>query len=312
MKMVLQVSGLSKRFEQLQAVKEVSFSVQAGEAFGLLGPNGAGKSTTIGMITGLLRPDDGVVNVCGEKMAIDAQRTKQQLGYVPQEVALYPDLTARENLMFWGRLYGLSGTRLQTRVKDVLELVGLSERAKHRVETYSGGMKRRINIAAALLHEPQLLVMDEPTVGIDAQSRSHILATVKELNRQGLTILYTSHYMEEVELLCDRVAIMDKGSIIAAGTVAELRQIVGEESLITMSLENWREKLAEQLTALPTIAKVLMQGSELTVASSNPSLALGSMASFFAEHEVNMRSVQITEPTLETVFLHLTGRALRD
>lgn len=237
--MVLQVSSVSKRFEQLQAVDDVNFSVQAGEAFGLLGPNGAGKSTTINMITGLLRPDAGEVFICGERMSIDGHRTKRHLGYVPQEVALYPDLTAQENLMFWGRLYGLSGPRLRIRVKDVLELVGLSERAKHRVETYSGGMKRRINIAAALLHEPQLLVMDEPTVGIDAQSRSHILDTVKELNHQGLTILYTSHYMEEVELLCDRVAIMDKGSIIAAGTVSELRRIVGEESLITMNLENW-------------------------------------------------------------------------
>jgi ABC-2 type transport system ATP-binding protein len=310
--MVLQVSSVSKRFEQLQAVDDVNFSVQAGEAFGLLGPNGAGKSTTINMITGLLRPDAGEVFICGERMSIDAHRTKRHLGYVPQEVALYPDLTAQENLMFWGRLYGLSGPRLRIRVKDVLELVGLSERAKHRVETYSGGMKRRINIAAALLHEPKLLVMDEPTVGIDAQSRSHILDTVKELNHQGLTILYTSHYMEEVELLCDRVAIMDKGSIIAAGTVSELRRIVGEESLITMNLENWREELAEQLLVLPSVSKVLIQGGDLRVTSSNPSLALGSMASLFAEYAVIMRTVQITEPTLETVFLHLTGRALRD
>ncbi len=312
MSTVLQVSRLSKSFQQLQAVKEVSFSVQAGEAFGLLGPNGAGKSTTIGMITGLLRPDVGEVFVCGEKMALDAHRTKQYLGYVPQEVALYPDLTARENLMFWGRLYGLSGTHLQARVAAVLELVGLADRAGHRVATYSGGMKRRINIAAALLHEPRLLVMDEPTVGIDAQSRSHILETVKELNRQGLTIVYTSHYMEEVELLCDRVAIMDQGSIIALGTVAELRQIVGEESQITMQLQNWQADLADQLLALPTVTRVTAQGGGLAIASSNPSLALGSIASVFAEHDVIMRSVEITEPTLETVFLHLTGRALRD
>jgi ABC-2 type transport system ATP-binding protein len=309
---MLQVSNLYKRFGPVQAVSGASFHVQAKEAFGLLGPNGAGKSTTISMITGLLRPDAGEVSVCGERMAVNAHRTKQHLGYVPQEVALYPDLTARENLLFWGRLYGLSGARLQARVASVLELVGLSERAGQRVVTYSGGMKRRINIAAALLHEPELLVMDEPTVGIDAQSRSHILNTVKELNRQGLTIVYTSHYMEEVELLCDRVAIMDQGSIIATGTVAELRNIVGEESQITMTLQNWQADLAELLLALPIVSRVVPHGNELVVASSNPSLALGSIASIFAEHGVIMRSVQIAEPTLETVFLHLTGRALRD
>lgn len=309
---ILSVEGISKSFGKLQAAENVSFQVMQGEAFGLLGPNGAGKSTTINMLFGLLTPDRGTIRVAGRTMAEDALAVKRSLGYVPQEIALYPELTANENLMFWGRLYGLSGARLKERVGTVLEMVGLTERAKGRVGTFSGGMKRRINIAAALLHEPRVLIMDEPTVGIDPQSRNHILETVKQLNQQGLTIIYTSHYMEEVEFLCTRIGIIDHGRIIALGTVDELRRIVGEEAQITLTVQGLDSSGLEKVTTLNQVARVRLQDDELVIFSPNPGMALSSVSTFLAETGVSMRSVRIAEPNLEAVFLHLTGRALRD
>lgn len=309
---ILSVEGISKSFGKLQAAENVSFQVMQGEAFGLLGPNGAGKSTTINMLFGLLTPDRGTIRVAGRTMAEDALAVKRSLGYVPQEIALYPELTANENLMFWGRLYGLSGARLKERVGTVLEMVGLTERAKGRVGTFSGGMKRRINIAAALLHEPRVLIMDEPTVGIDPQSRNHILETVKQLNQQGLTIIYTSHYMEEVEFLCTRIGIIDHGRIIALGTVDELRRIVGEEAQITLTVQGLDSCGLEKVTTLNQVARVRLQDDELVIFSPNPGMALSSVSTFLAETGVSMRSVRIAEPNLEAVFLHLTGRALRD
>lgn len=312
MQSILEVAGLSKSFGKLQAVADVSFTVGQGEAFGLLGPNGAGKSTTISMLFGLLTPDQGTIKVAGKTMQAEPLTVKRSLGYVPQEIALYPELSARENLVFWGRLYGLSGAQLKQRVDAVLEIVGLADRAKGKVGTFSGGMKRRINIAAALLHQPELLIMDEPTVGIDPQSRNHILETVKQLNQAGLTVIYTSHYMEEVEYLCSRIGIIDHGRIIALGTVPELRQIVGEDSQIVMTVQGLRPEQVEQLARLDSISQARLQGDELSVVSPQPALALGCVSTFLAEVGVSMRSVRITEPNLETVFLHLTGRALRD
>lgn len=312
MRAILEVSGLFKSFGKLAAVTDVSFQVEEGESFGLLGPNGAGKSTTISMLFGLLTPDKGSILVSGQTMQANPLAVKRCLGYVPQEIALYPELSAQENLAFWGRLYGLSGSNLQARIAGVLDVVGLSERARGKVGTYSGGMKRRINIAAALLHQPKLLIMDEPTVGIDPQSRNHILETVKQLNQQGMTIIYTSHYMEEVEYLCSRIGIIDHGQIIALGTVPELRRIVGEDSEIVLTVQGLAQDSLSALAQLPHVRRARLQGDDLVVVSPQPALALGGISTFLAEHGISMRSIRVNEPNLESVFLHLTGRALRD
>ena len=222
---VLQCAGLTKRFDGRVAVDDVSLEVAAGECYGLLGPNGAGKTTTIAMVCGLLAADAGEVRVDGHRIDPRAVAARAAIGYVPQEVALYPYLTARENLRFFGRLYGLRGRELHARVDDALEVVALTDRAGDRIETYSGGMKRRANIAAGLLHRPELLVFDEPTVGVDPQSRNAILETVGALTSEGLAVLYASHYMEEVERLCDRVGILDRGRLVAEGTRPELAEL---------------------------------------------------------------------------------------
>lgn len=235
---VLRCADLRKQYGSRTAVDGVSFTIAEGEAYGLLGPNGAGKTTTISMVCGLLRPDAGAVEVAGVDLRAEPARAKGAIGYVPQEIALYPDLTARENLNFFGSLYGLRGARLRERVDAALAAVGLADRAAERVERYSGGMQRRCNIAAGLLHEPRLLVLDEPTVGVDAQSRAAILDTIAALNRDGLAVLYTSHYMEEVERLCDRIGVIDQGRLVAEGTSAELAALVGGDGGDDASLES--------------------------------------------------------------------------
>lgn len=244
---LIEIKGLSKQYDSLKAVDNVSFEVMDGEVFGLLGPNGAGKSTLIAMLTTLLKPDSGEIIINGFNLSTQQSEIKKILGLVPQEIALYPTLTARENLMFWGRMYGLKGTLLKERVDEALDIAGLMDRAKQRIDSYSGGMKRRINIAAALLHRPRILIMDEPTVGIDPQSRNHILETVLKLNRDGMTVIYTSHYMEEVEFLCSKVAIMDHGKIIAKGSKEELKRSIGDTDTINIEQSNL-ESVFLQLT----------------------------------------------------------------
>lgn len=299
-------------FKDKVAVDSVSFGVMEGEAYGLLGPNGAGKSTTIGMIFGLLRPTSGQVIVNGLPLVKQPEKAKACMGYVPQEIALYPELTATENLYYWGRMYGLGGTKLTQRVGDVLEIVGLSDRAKSKIDTFSGGMKRRVNIAAALLHEPKVLIMDEPTVGVDPQSRNHILETVKKLNAAGLTIVYTSHYMEEVEYLCTRIGIIDHGKIIAEGTVPELRRIIGETATITLKVSDLPEGMLAALQSLTELTTVVANQETLQIATNDAALALSAVTQVLADYRVKLRSVDIKEANLEAVFLHLTGRALRD
>lgn len=310
---LLMVNDLTKKFKNVEAVKSVTFSVQKGEAYGLLGPNGAGKTTTIHMITGLFPPSTGRITIGGIDMIQAPKKAQGLIGIVPQEIALYQNMSARENLKFWGRMYGLSGTLLKERVDEALDMIGLANRAKDKVSTFSGGMKRRVNIAAAILHRPELLIMDEPTVGIDPQSRTHILDTVRRLNREGMTIIYTSHYMEEVEYLCERIGIMDQGHFIAQGTISELRESIGDRSRIILSFSH--EPNRQQVTLLlPDIHDEDIQWSEekLTVFHKKPQEILSEHIQQVTKAGAQIKAVEIVEPNLESVFLHLTGRSLRD
>jgi ABC-2 type transport system ATP-binding protein len=321
-----------KRFGELVAVDGVSFSVAEGEIFGLLGPNGAGKTTTISMVSCLLAPDEGDVTVAGHSVRADSIGVRRSLGVVPQEIALYPTLTAQENLRFWGRMYGLSGAALDDAVAYGLQMAGLEDKATVRIETFSGGMKRRINIAAGILHRPQVLLMDEPTVGIDPQSRNHILESVRQLNREGMTVVYTSHYMEEVEALCDRVGIVDHGRLIALGTLEELRALVGDEDHIRIELGDATaaredadegvadqteknpeaEKAAEEVRAIAGVTRAEAVGATLEVLTPDAAEVLADVVQAVARTDAHVRAIQIVEPDLESVFLHLTGRGLRD
>jgi linearmycin/streptolysin S transport system ATP-binding protein len=329
---IVVATDLVKRFGDHAAVDGVSFQIRTGEIFGLLGPNGAGKTTTISMISCLLQPTSGEVVVEGFSVARDPGKVKTALGVVPQEIALYPTLTALENLKFWGRMYGLGGKLLDERVDEALEIAGLADRAKERVETYSGGMKRRINIAAGIMHHPRLLIMDEPTVGIDPQSRNHILETVKQLNRGGMTVLYTSHYMEEVEFLCDRAGIMDHGKIIALGTLDELRRLVGDENVISVRVVEVPEGALESLRALRGVDSVTCsapaaddgtgeegaekepsgEGETIQVLSRDSGAVIADVVAALGRVGARVLSVDVREPNLESVFLHLTGKSLRD
>ncbi|WP_223282747.1 ABC transporter ATP-binding protein [Neobacillus kokaensis] len=309
------VCDLRKSFGQFEAVKGVSFTLNKGESFGLLGPNGAGKSTTINMITGLFKPTSGSIVLKGIDVVKTPKQAQKWIGVVPQEIALYQEMSARENLKFWGRLYNLSGMELNKKVDEVLEIIGLTDRAKDKVETFSGGMKRRVNIGAAILHNPELLIMDEPTVGIDPQSRNHILETVKRLNEEGMTIIYTSHYMEEVEYLCERIGIIDHGEVIAIGTLKELREKIEDRSRMKLTIDGAKahsNKISAVLAKSFSEKEFQIQDNQLTVFQKEPQLVLGELVSSVTETGARITSVDIIEPNLESVFLHLTGRNLRD
>ena len=312
MPFAIEVNHLKKSFGDLQAVQDASFNAEAGEVLSLLGPNGAGKSTTISMLSGLLTPTGGDACIMGHSIIREPEAAKSSLGVVPQDIALYPDLSARENLVFWGKMYGLRGATLKSRVDEVLEIIGLTDRQKDFVDKFSGGMKRRVNIGAALLHKPAVIIMDEPTVGIDPQSRRHILDNVKELNQKGMTVLYTTHYMEEAAELSDHIAIMDKGIVIAYGTHDELIKMVGEETRIDVTLNTEGEKVLAAWRATEGVAKIDSLDGRVTALVDDSNRVLPRL--FDAASKVNVRimSVDIQEPNLETVFLHLTGRALRD
>jgi ABC-2 type transport system ATP-binding protein len=301
-----------KRYDQKLTVDHVNLSIEEGEIFGLLGPNGAGKSTTISMICGLLKPDGGEIIIDGLSVAAAPLEVKKRIGLVPQELALYETMTAEENVRFFGKLYGLRGKLLKERVEEALEFTGLSDRTEDKPATFSGGMKRRLNIACAIMHRPKLIIMDEPTVGIDPQSRNHILESVKTLNKLGSTIIYTSHYMEEVEAICDRVAIMDKGHVIACGTEKELREKVAHEEKIVIKAVNISAALIKELSLHPRINRVkeVEQSVELYLPSSQSELQ--DILFIFSKHEGIIVSLHIEEPNLETLFLSLTGRTLRD
>lgn len=308
---VLEVTNLHKAYGQLKAVDGVNFSIEAGEIFGLLGPNGAGKSTTINMIATLLMPDEGRI-VLNDHLCSTSPQYKRGLGYVPQEISLSERLTARENLMLIGRLYDLGGVELAKRVDGILEAIGLKDRSRDLVSTFSGGMKRRLNIGAALLHKPDLLLMDEPTAGVDPQARAYIFEIVERLAEQGRGVLYTTHYMEEAERLCRRTAIIDRGRILATGTLAELTRNVKARRDLVIEAEGLTEGNVARLAAkLDNVPWSLDNGTaHLHVAGTKHTL----LNAVRAADEVGLQpnSIRILEPNLENVFLDLTGRALRD
>jgi len=308
---VLEARDLRKAFKDLQAVKGVSFHISTGETYGLLGPNGAGKTTTISMVTGLLERDAGEVIVDGREIFTTSTEPKRAIGYVPQDIAIYPDLTARENLSFFGHLYGMRGKELGARVGEVLEIIGLSDRADDMSEEFSGGMKRRLNIGIGLLHSPRVLMLDEPTGGVDPQSRNAILESVERLSTEGMAVLYTTHYMEEAERLCDRVGIIDEGEIKAEGTRAELVSMVGQRDEVKLAATGDLEAGVEALRAIPVVRDVSLTDDGIELLVDGADRALAEILQAVGVH-ASVMSVEVDEPNLEAVFLHLTGKALRD
>ncbi len=309
---ILRCSGLKKTFGSRTAVDDVGFEIGPGQTYGLLGPNGAGKTTTVSMICGLLERDAGDITVAGLNVTPKATKAKAAIGYVPQDLALYPDLSGKENLRFFGQLYGLDKKTLAQRVGHALDVVGLTDRAKDRVDKYSGGMKRRLNIAAGLLHEPKLLILDEPTVGVDPQSRNAILENVEQLSAQGLAVLYTTHYMEEAERLCDRVGIIDEGKIIAEGTRRELTAKIGQRDRIELSGTGRLDSFATQAKRLKDVHDVTVGDGSVQFLVRSGREALPRLLEMADRAKVSVASVEVIEPDLEAVFLHLTGKALRD
>lgn len=309
---VLVVDELVRHFGELVAVDGVSFSVAEGETYGLLGPNGAGKTTTISMVTGLLRPDGGTVSVLGQPMSAGSREARALVGLVPQELALYPDLTGEENLRFFGRLYDMGGRELEGRITEVLDVVGLETRRADKVSEYSGGMKRRLNIAVGLLHRPRLLILDEPTVGVDPQSRNSILEAVETLAGEGISVLYTTHYMEEAERLCDRVGIIDEGRLVAEGTRRELVAQVGQLDRAELRGREELEAAAKAIDSVPGVVEVAVADQSITVLVKDASTVLPALIAAAGNAGMSLSGVDIQEPDLEAVFLHLTGKALRD
>ena len=309
---LLEVKNLKKSYKKVDAVKGISFKVEKGEILGLLGPNGAGKSTTISMISTLIQPQGGTIHFKGEDIVKSPKSIQRSLGYVPQEIALYPMLSGKENMYFWGRSYGLKGKELKQRVEEVSEIIGIKERLKDKVKTYSGGMKRRLIIGVALLHNPELIIMDEPTVGIDPQSRNHILDTVLKLNEQGMTVIYTSHYMEEVEYLCSRICIMDQGEIIAEGTKEALIESLMDGQEIHLKIEGATEDLMTKILDIDSVRSASLEDKVIIVKADKDKAIFKKLIDSINGASADILSMDINEPNLENVFLNLTGRALRD
>jgi len=333
---ILEVDNLVKKYGDFEAVGGISFSVEQGEVFGLLGPNGAGKTQTISMLTGVIPPTAGTAHIAGYDIRTKMDQVKKINGLVPQDLALYPTLSARSNLNFFGRIYGLRGRELKERVEDVLRVVALTDRADQAVDKYSGGMKRRVNIAAGLIHHPKLFFLDEPTVGVDPQSRNHIFESVQRLNRErGMSIVYTSHYMEEVELLCNRVAIIDQGKIIAIDTIKNLIAMLGG-GVIHVGLPRVDDEILAGLASLPAVSETSLvpqpvlppagEGQEaeaperpsistemlVKVVAKNSQQAIVNVINYLNQNDLNLTSLESLEPNLESVFLHLTGKKLRE
>lgn len=310
---LLEVTHVSKQFKTVQAVNDISFNVKKGEILGLLGPNGAGKSTTISMISTLLKPDSGEIIYNGESIIKKPGTIQKQLGYVPQEIALYQMLSGKENLEFWGKAYGLRGKALKEAIVDVSEIIGIKDRLKDKVKTYSGGMQRRLNIGVALLHNPELIIMDEPTVGIDPQSRKHILDTVLRLNKEkGMTVIYTSHYMEEVEYLCNRICIMDKGQIRAVGTKEALIRDNNPTIRINVKVDGLHEQAREAVQQIKGVTEVVVTQGNIALEAYPGENIYSDFIEVMKQKDIHILSMDTSEANLESVFLQLTGRELRD
>ena len=309
---MIEVQELRKVFGELVAVDGVSFTVKPGELFGLLGPNGAGKTTTIGCISGLLTPTAGRVRGMGHDVVRDGVAARRALGVVPQDIALYEDLSASENLQYWGGTQGMRGAELRARIGEVLELTGLQDRAKEAVKKYSGGMKRRLNLACGIIHRPRVLLLDEPTVGVDPQSRVRLLEMVRAEAQAGTCVLYTTHYMEEAETLCDRLAIVDHGKVIAQGTLAELRSMLGQRDLLRFTGRFQPEAVRRALGELEGIEVVQAETDVLRLAAAEASRRLPAIFAALASAEAEVRETTLTQPSLESLFIKLTGKELRE
>jgi ABC-2 type transport system ATP-binding protein len=308
----IEIKNVTKRFGDKLVIDNVSLDIEKGEIFGLLGPNGAGKSTLINLTVGLLKIDKGEILIDGYNIAKEDLKAKAEIGLVPQEIALFESLNAKENLEYWGGLYGLHGKLLKDRIDEALEIAALTEHAKKPIKNYSGGMKRRLNIAAAMMHHPEILIMDEPTVGVDPQSRNHIFEVVKKMNRDfNSTVVYTSHYMEEVETLCHRIMILDEGKNIALGTKEELKRMVSSDKVIKIKARGDIESLMFSIKKMPNVRSAAIQDDELKIIA-NEKITLNDILSDITNHNVVVKNIGIEEPTLEEVFLTLTGKRLRD
>ncbi len=307
---LLEIADVRKNYGRLEALKGVSFSVEDGELFGLLGPNGAGKTTLISILACLLAPSGGRATLAGELIQPEHRSIRREIGLVPQDLAVYSELTARENLNFFGRLYGLKDAALNKRADEVLDAIALTDRADDRVQTFSGGMKRRLNLGVAIMHQPRLLFLDEPTTGVDPQSRNRIFEEVRRLNRNGMTVVYTSHYMEEVQALCRRVGILDAGRLIACDPVADLLHRL--RGRISFRMASVPDVLPERLKALSDVTLERLDGNRFMISAADVPQALLHVAAVFAELSLEPAEIEAHEPNLERVFLHLTGRALRD
>jgi ABC-2 type transport system ATP-binding protein len=309
---VIEVEQLRKVYGDLVAVDGASFMANAGEIFGLLGPNGAGKSTTLGCICGLLAPAAGRVRVLGHDVVHDGRAARQALGVVPQEIALYEDLSAAENLDYWGSVQGMTGRGLRNRIDEVLALTGLADRAREPVKKFSGGMKRRLNFAAGIIHEPKVLLLDEPTVGVDPQSRVRLLDLVRAQAASGACVLYTTHYMEEAETLCDRLAVMDHGRLIAQGTLADLRGALHERDLVRLSGLFPADAVRMALQSLEAVEIVTLEPAHLTLSVQEASSMLPALFQALSAAGAEIRGTTLTQPSLESLFIKLTGKELRE
>ncbi|WP_160669918.1 ABC transporter ATP-binding protein [Clostridium sp. C8-1-8] len=309
---IVEVNNITKRFNDKLVLDNVSFNIKKGEVFGLLGPNGAGKSTLINLMVGLLKLDKGQVLIGSNDITKEPIKTKERIGLVPQEIALFESLNAKENLEYWGGLYGLRGKLLKERIDEAIEISALKDHLKNPVKKYSGGMKRRLNIAAAMMHHPEVLIMDEPTVGVDPQSRNHIFEVVKKMNKEYATsIIYTSHYMEEVELLCDNILILDLGKEVAYGNKEELKRMVTSDKVIKIKAQGKLEELAYEIKKLSNIRGTEVINDEIKVIC-NEGITINSILDVISKYKVAVKNIGIEEPTLEEVFLTLTGKNLRD
>lgn len=310
---IVKINDVTKKFGDLIAVNKMTLNIEEGEIFGLLGPNGAGKSTAINMITGLIPMDKGSISILDRDVRKDPMFTKRNTGIVPQDIAIYEDLTSIENVKFFAGLYGLKGTELNRAAEEALEFTGLSDKAKGFPRSFSGGMKRRLNIACAIAHKPKLIIMDEPTVGIDPQSRNHILQSVKRLNESGCTVVYTSHYMEEVEEICTRIAIMDHGKVIAQGTKEELKALITDTNVVWITVDDSLTNLNEdKIKEIPGVINLEIEENTVKISSALEVNNLDKIILYFTGCGIPVKSVESKQPDLETVFLSLTGRRLRD